>query len=165
MKKKSFTVLFIFSLLILFSSCQSARTLTDAENRYQKVIEIPDTSKDELYLMTNDWLISILNSAKSVIEYTDVEKGIIIGKMNSSLPIGAMNLPVTTNFQIKVEVKDNKARFTLSGMTMKVTVGTATATETISDMNYEKFVKWADTNLFNSYEEFIKLNKNSDSNW
>jgi hypothetical protein len=162
MKRTNLIIILLITIMFLNVSCQSSKILTDNENQYQKIIELPNYNEEALFLLTNDWLISILDNPKSVIEYTDEEKGVIIGKINTSTPIGPLNMPVQTNFKIKIEIKDEKARFTLSGMELSVNVNGKYSSSNISDMNYDKFILWADEYIIKDYKTFIENDNNSE---
>lgn len=47
---------------------------------FEKVIEISDKSKDQIYIKANGWFVETFNSAESVIEFQDKEAGKIMGK-------------------------------------------------------------------------------------
>ena len=75
--KKFFIPMFL-GLLLILSSCASTQvaytpiTLTKTAT--------VSGSKNEVYVKANLWLVDIFNSAKSVIQFSDKEAGIIKGK-------------------------------------------------------------------------------------
>jgi hypothetical protein len=58
-------------------SCVTLNTVTNKE--YSTEINV-DKSKDSLFVECNLWVINNFNSAKSVIQYSDKEYGVIAGK-------------------------------------------------------------------------------------
>ncbi len=76
-------------------------------NELVKVHENLNSSQDDLYLKANEWIVGILKDAKSVIQHTDKEKGVIIGKylMNSHAEVYAT---------IDIRVKDGRARLAIT---------------------------------------------------
>jgi hypothetical protein len=75
MKRMIFLVLMAAGL----SSCFAPGLVTFNDDDFVEVYEIPGT-KDELFLKANEWMVSIFNDAKSVIQHSDKEEGVIIGK-------------------------------------------------------------------------------------
>lgn len=154
-------ILGVLAVLILFTSCASSSKLTEEENQYQQVIELPSMSNDEIFLETNDWLVSTFKNANSVIEYSDKEKGVIIGKINANLPVGAFSLPTDTTWKLRIDIKDGKSRFSFSGMTIVVNMSGNVTTGRFSSINYDLFVDWVRTDFIPSYEKAISLNQDN----
>jgi hypothetical protein len=85
---------------------------------YQKVVDCPEINKTELYKRAMDYFVDNYSDVNSVIQERDVVNGTIIGKgvfkkiqvHNSVLK----NSFVDTWHILKVEVKDNRAKITLS---------------------------------------------------
>lgn len=102
---KTLAVIFI---IILFLGCVSP-PLPQSENIIQTVIEV-DKSKDAIFRLSNEWLVKRFVSAKAVIQYQDKEEGVITGKGRRGPNRG------DTEFIIKIEAKDKKARITFSDM-------------------------------------------------
>ena len=73
---------YIFMCLVLtFLSCKVQKNVTinpDLLN-YEKIIEL-EKPRDQLYILSNSWMVETFNSAESVIEFSDKENGIILGK-------------------------------------------------------------------------------------
>jgi hypothetical protein len=91
------------------------------ENEYvtcQKVVDCPELDKTELYKRAMDYFVTIYSDVNSVIQERDVVNGIIIAKgvfkkvqvTNAAL----RNSSVDTWYLLKVEVRDGRARITLS---------------------------------------------------
>ena len=72
---------------------------------FTKIIEVPNTSADELYVKCNEWFVRTFVSAESVIEFSDKENGKILGKYVFKV------FPSRIKSTITIDIKDNKIRF------------------------------------------------------
>jgi len=102
-------------LTIALTSCASMQPVTFTESEYVvKVFEDVKGTKEQLYLKANDWMIKTFNDATSVIQHSDKEEGVIIGKylMNGKVHSGAYGTTLDTRVYaiIDIRVKDQKAR-------------------------------------------------------
>jgi len=122
--KKVIIIAFV-SFICLVPCFARPKELSPEEQVIQKVIEV-QKPKDELFLLSLDWISKTFRSAKAVVDFQDKEAGKIIGK--ASIPVtynfGMVN---DTFFNYTIEVKDNKARITIENAYFMVTVGSATA--------------------------------------
>lgn len=84
-------------------------SLTPEENTYSAVIEMPGLSSDRLFILSNDWLVSIFRSAEAVVEYSDRSEGIIIGKANADIYMGGIG-KAAVDFKITINIKDDRVR-------------------------------------------------------
>lgn len=97
---------------IFLNSCASFVQFTEAEYLVQIFDDTPGT-KDQLYLKANNWMIETFNNAESVIQHTDKEEGVIIGKylMHGSSVAGIYgNVDTRVYAIIDIRVKDGKSR-------------------------------------------------------
>lgn len=101
---KKTLIIIALSMLTVLTACQTPAP--PEMLKYQKVIEVPNTSKDELFTRVNVWAVSYFKSAESVIEYSDNEQGIIAGKYVSIIEISLFLHYVKQTIQIYV--KDSK---------------------------------------------------------
>lgn len=105
--------LLICGFLLLFISCTATRTMVRLDPTY-KIIE-SDGSRDELFVNANIWLVESFQSAKDVIQFSDKEAGIVMGKYSLSLPDyewGHFN-PQGISALIKIQVKEGATRITI----------------------------------------------------
>ncbi|MDA0195911.1 MAG: DUF4468 domain-containing protein [Bacteroidetes bacterium] len=82
-----------------------------------KVIQADNTSKDELFTKINLWFGKTYNSAKDVIQMSDREGGVIVGKGLFSYSFGKTIYGCydgNIDYAITVQVKDNRFRVELS---------------------------------------------------
>lgn len=105
--------LLLLSSLVMYSCAPALVHFNDDEN-FVEVLDTPGT-KNELFLKANDWMIETFNSAESVIQHSDKEEGVIIGKylMHGGLSSGLYGATTDTRVYaiIDIRVKDNKVRF------------------------------------------------------
>lgn len=81
-----------------------------------KTFEV-DGSKDELYVKANKWMVTAFNNAKSVIQFSDKEAGVVTGKYligQTSTSAGYYQQQSDIFALITVEVKDGATKITLS---------------------------------------------------
>ena len=102
-------VLFILSLLLLTSFISA----TSFENK-QEVVETEMTKK-EMWINLKKWISSNFNSYEHVVDLEDEEAGIISVKWKNRVGLNSSKyIKVLASSTIKVDVKDNKYRYTLS---------------------------------------------------
>lgn len=95
-----------------------------------EVVNVENTSVDELYIRGKQWFISFFNDSNSVIQMDDPIQGILIGKGNFSFEptfISGSNLTRgRVNFFISIELKEGRYRYNLKDFTHFGQVGTRT---------------------------------------
>ena len=106
-------LLLLFFVLVLFNGCASMYgPNAPVEMRsFEKIIEIPNVTKDEIYVKANSWFVETFNSAESVIEYQDKEAGKIMGKYVFSYTEGLYFYNVKQT--ISIDIKDNRIRVSI----------------------------------------------------
>ena len=86
---------------------------------YQKIVELPNTSQNDVYEGARQWFAKSFRDSNSVLKYQDKETGVIIGKGNTKLPCSGFNClgsPRDLQFTVKVDSKPNRARVTFSDL-------------------------------------------------
>lgn len=94
-------------------------SLDDNNNvTYQRIVEVPDVNKDELFSRAQNYFIYNYGSGKSVIQTQDKEKGQIIGKgiydRLHTFSNGTGWVCLGTWHIIRVDVKDGRARIIIT---------------------------------------------------
>ena len=114
-------LLLLFFVLVLFNGCASMYgPNAPVEMRsFEKIIEIPNVTKDEIYVKSNSWFVETFNSAESVIEYQDKEAGKIMGKYVFSYTEGLYFYDVKQT--ISIDIKDNRIRVSIYNPFSKIT--------------------------------------------
>ncbi len=114
-------ILLIF-LILSFSSLIAQEELYKRElplnddNRieFEEIIEIPNKTKTDLYLLSKTWIIENYNSANDVIQMDDKEAGKIISKgIYSYLQYG---IDYKLHHILKIYTKDGKVKINLSSL-------------------------------------------------
>ena len=159
MKLNSFIVI-LFSLFIIHCALPPK---VDESMNIQRVIELQDQNKEALFTKSMEWFSTSFKSSKSVIDYSDIETGIIMG--NGSMNYGGiLTSTYEVLFSIKVDVKDNRSRITLSNFNLRIPaskyMGAVEAPMVVRD--FEKVRPKLEA-LATNYTEYI--NKNTDSDW
>ncbi|MFN8347473.1 MAG: DUF4468 domain-containing protein [Spirosomataceae bacterium] len=114
----------LFLLLLCFSGiafCQKYKIDEDTKLiTYSEVIEVPNVSKDELYLRANTWLSRAFKSAKAVIDVQDKEAGKIIAKGNVmtiiKVPLVGKQEAGAVEMTITIQTKDGKYKYTVDNL-------------------------------------------------
>ncbi len=115
--KKTTQINVIIILMILLQSCVAQKIYSPTST--SKVVDIEGKSKDELYIKANNWMVETFNNAKSVIQFSDKENGIIMGKYNMATIYTTTTDSHDVISIIKIEVKDGKAKITITPPTYK----------------------------------------------
>lgn len=110
MKNISFILLAIF---ITLTGCMTTGDVITEPLVFSEIIEAPGFTQVELYSKANMWLVDAFNNAKSVIQFSDKETGVIKGKYVSRLePDGTYIYEYRTT--ITIETRDGKCKITFS---------------------------------------------------
>lgn len=121
-------IMFIFTLSyisISFSGCAGFVKKADPALRtYEKIVDLPNQTKNDLYIKANSWFVHTFTSAESVIEFQDKEAGKIMGNYTFDFGVG---LDIYTIRQtISLDIKDNKIRVIISNPFYKLGRNTLT---------------------------------------
>jgi len=114
--------------LMIASSCSSVSENIQTDfhpemRHYEKIIQITNTTQNDLYIRANEWFVETFHNAESVIQFQDKEAGIIKGKYYYLIPKtfhpvfgNDFELGAVTYSIITVEVKEDKARIQIDKM-------------------------------------------------
>ncbi len=85
---------------------------------FTSIIDAPNKTKDELFVMLNNWFVASFNSGKSVVQMTDKEQGVILAKGYLS-GVGSRtgfskSVTVGEYIIIRLDIKDAKIRLITS---------------------------------------------------
>ncbi|MDT0649748.1 DUF4468 domain-containing protein [Autumnicola edwardsiae] len=100
---------------VLFFSCSAYVPVNVSPQSSSKEYEL-ETSKDDLYVQVNNWMIDSFENAKSVIDFSDKEAGIITGKYLIGEVYSASNNYGLTDVYatVRVQIKDDYAKLTVT---------------------------------------------------
>lgn len=168
--------------------------LKDGKVNYTAIVEVPNTSKDELYNRAKLWFAKNFKDSKEVLQIDDKVNGKILGKGNSSVywSYSAIAAPVEVSIWqlFDLSIKENRVRLIITDISCKFftpstkyTAGgyISTNIESWATKKNGKMVRQENTTKFfnsvnadiistiNSFESFLKnptLSTNSkDDNW
>lgn len=101
----------IYALVLL--SCAPALIQFNEDEHLVEVFEDITGTQDQLYLKANSWMVETFNNAESVVQHTDKEEGVIIGRylMNGLIQTSMYGSADSRIYAIiDIRVRDNKAR-------------------------------------------------------
>lgn len=96
--------------------------LPDDKNQLtvQKVIDLPNKSKEEIFTLLMSWFNASFNDGKSVVQHKDKENGVIIAKgiipnvaAKEDWMLGSYNR-FSLQLLIKIDIRENKIRVTIA---------------------------------------------------
>ncbi|MFL1896844.1 DUF4468 domain-containing protein [Aquimarina sp. 2-A2] len=110
-------LLSFFTLSLLFVSCAPLQTTPVAIDAVEKTINA-QKEKDKLFVIANSWMVQTFKDAKSVVQFTDKDQGVVMGKylLNTTVVNNTMMKTVDTfdvYAVIKLQVKDGQTRISI----------------------------------------------------
>jgi hypothetical protein len=171
-------------LSIVFTSFNAF--IQETNLSFSKVINTDSIGKDAIYAKVKEWFAINYNSAKDVIQMDDKEAGILTGKGTveySHGGAGYLCYDGYIDYNIKIQVKDNRLKVELTDFIHRVQIGHGeqcnlgliTTRELHSESGMSKKynnITWNDikskmdafsNNIFDSIEK--KINDNNSDNW
>jgi hypothetical protein len=114
MKNKLINCIYVIFLSVILYGCGTMMGAKASEEarRFEKIIDIPNLSKSEIYIKANAWFVETFNSAESVIEFQDKEAGKIMGKYTYKYDEGVCTYMVRQT--ISIDIRENKIRFIIN---------------------------------------------------
>lgn len=145
-------------LAMLISGCMPQYIKPSDEIKYTQIIKVEGLNKAEIFSKAVQWFSETYNSPNDIISLKDAEAGIIIGRgiTNVNAGLGVSN---TIYYTVKVEIKDNKVRFsgdkfnwTLHGGKIKLVVA-------LKDARHEMKI------LANNLDQYLNKPKQQVEDW
>lgn len=118
--------IFLTTIILILTSCASQQIVSKSDLTKTEEINNINKTKNQLYIIANDWLIDSFNNAQSVIQFSDKEAGKLIGKyyMHGSIFYIYGAAKDTRVFaKIDITLKDNYAKIKISPATDVVISG------------------------------------------
>lgn len=107
--------------LMLLPSCYTLRQMPVTFEPIVKTSDVQGT-KDELFLKSNRWMVSIFKDARSVIQYSDKAEGTIMGRyLLKYYPVDPFHPEKFVYAVIEISVKDGKSRIVITPENYTVT--------------------------------------------
>jgi len=91
--------------------------LKNNEVMFERVYNVPEVDKKEIYLRSMLWLTDVYNNTDEVVKFTSPENGIIVGKGSAKIIWSSFlsRQNSTVECRILIKVKDGKALLNISG--------------------------------------------------
>lgn len=105
-------LLLLATTLLLFQ-CGTSMTVLKPVQR-SKIISVDSKTKNQLYIRANTWMVETFNNAKSVIQFSDKESGIVIGKYLMKSIITSTTTRNDVYAIIKIQAKDGSTKITIT---------------------------------------------------
>lgn len=161
--KKLLTLLLLPLLLIGCATMMGAEAPSEMRTM-EKIIKIPNTSQDEIYIKSNSWFVETFNSAESVIQFQDKESGKIMGKYIFSYNEGLYSYKAKQT--INIDIKEGKIRIIINDPYYKTISGGGQTYQNTSYLPLKTQkgidrvrIEWE--SLIDSLEEYLQ----TDSSW
>ena len=113
--KKCFCYIFVLmAVLLSFQSCATTPQTTEFDT-YSVIFQAQGLSSDEIYIRANMWFVTAFYRADSVIQFSNKEAGIIMGRFTRSANVGSASGFIRS--LVQVEIMDNRFRVSFSDPT------------------------------------------------
>lgn len=136
--------------VLALAGCAGVMPMETKDMQMQKVIEVPGTTKDALFDKSRMWYAAAFRKANAVIQYENKENGRIMG--NGIISISELGTPRDLKISVETEVKENRSRITVSGLTL--------SDPRFGEMGVQKRY-WDEfkiqiNDMMNGYEQYLK---------
>lgn len=114
-------IMLLFCMVCMFG-CAGAMPVKPEDATFQKVLDLPQQSKESIFEKSKQWIAISFRSAKTVIEYDNKSEGVIIGNGSIDRPVSDVN-PFgggLVTFTMREDIKDGKARLSFEKLTAAV---------------------------------------------
>lgn len=113
-------IVMAIGLGVILASCAGMQPVSETDRTFERVFNVPNHSRDQIYTSIKIWIAENFRSAKSVIELDSKEDGVIIGNGVIPYPCSAMNCLTKGNwkvpFTMRVDIKDYKFKIRFSNI-------------------------------------------------
>ena len=109
------------AIILFINNCAMPSMISiDSKENIQNIITVKNKSKEEIFIKSMEWFLQTDNFFQIVIDYNDLETGIILGNGNIfwGKKMEISTLLRNIQFSIKIEVKDGRSRMTLSNFSI-----------------------------------------------
>jgi|GEM_PF-925764 len=93
--------------------------IVDGKIVYEGIVDIPGTTKNDLYQNAQQWFVDFFKSSKDVIQNQDKDNGLVVGKgmldFNARVGLG-MSMVQHNKLTVKIICKDNKYKYSVYDM-------------------------------------------------
>jgi hypothetical protein len=103
---------------------------TTGKITYSEVIKVDSVLATELFVRANIWFVNNFNSAKNVIQLSDKEAGVVIGKGNFPVTCNNPNrsafnvfIQGTVDFTLEIQTRDGRYKYSITDISFKGLAG------------------------------------------
>jgi hypothetical protein len=100
--------------------CAGLQPIADVDHTFERIVEAPGYSKEQIFNGTKIWIAENFRSAKAVLEYENKDAGMLIGNGIIPYPCSGLECIAKVNwkvpFTMRVDIKDQKFRLTFSNL-------------------------------------------------
>ena len=104
-------IIFGIMLLIGLAGCAQFVSIPESEQKTERVFAVQGKSKLQLFQSTNQWFATTFHSSNNVIQLSDGDAGVIVGRAITDVDMG-MGMTAPCYYTVRIEIKDEKIRFT-----------------------------------------------------
>ena len=164
MKKIINIFTFIAISTFIFYGCGGGLTAVTNDTELYRVVEVENMSKDEIFIKSMEWFSRTFKESKSVIDYQDKEAGKIMGN-GAITHYFSMIVNGQVKFSVKIEVRENRSRITLSNFSAKIIGSSGPAVDgALIEGEYIKALPKLEI-LMDDYATYLKSASSSNDNW
>jgi len=117
---KCWMKLILIMIVVFLTGCAGLQPIADADRTFERIVEAPGYSKEQIFNGTKIWIAENFKSAKAVLEYENKDAGTIIGNGIISYPCSGLDCIAKADwkvpFTMRVDIKDQKFRLTFSNL-------------------------------------------------
>ena len=120
-------IFFLLASTLLYTHIYSQESV-----EFTKVIESENLSKNEVFVIVNDWFASNYGSANQVIQISDKESGKLIGKALLSYSFGKLAYSCyegKVNYTIKISIREGRFKIDINNFIHNVNIGNSNSCE------------------------------------
>jgi hypothetical protein len=105
---------------LLLVGCAGMQPIANADRSFERIVEAPGYSKEQIFNGTKIWIADNFTSAKAVLEYENKEDGTLIGNGVIPYPCSGIDCVAKADwkvpFTMRVDIKDQKYRLTFNSL-------------------------------------------------
>lgn len=117
--KHNINILLLLAMIML-AGCAGLAPVDKSQLTFDRIVEAPGMTKDQIYDGTRMWIAENFRSAKAVLEYENKEAGTLIGNGSMQYPCAGLDCLAkndwVTHFTMRVDIKDGKFKVSFSNL-------------------------------------------------
>ena len=98
-------------MVVFLAACAQFVSIPESEQKTERVFAVHGKTKLQLFQSTKQWFATTFHSSSSVIQLSDGEAGVIVGRAIADVDMG-MGMTSPCYYTVRIDIKDGKIRFT-----------------------------------------------------